>query len=35
MDFIFFYLVMEDHVIDACDYITWGNIIDLEESRKV
>ena len=26
----FFYLAMKDHVIDACDYIMWCDVIGLE-----
>jgi len=31
---VFFNLVMEGHMIDAYDYVTWDNVIGLEESRR-
>jgi len=31
---VFFYLVMEDHVIYVHDYVTWSDIIGLEDSRR-
>jgi len=43
IDFIFFFflvlwaffiLVIEDLMIDACSYVTWDDIIGLEESER-
>jgi len=34
VSFSFFYLVIEDYIIDVCDYVIWDDIIGLKGSKR-